>query len=182
MRLMLALLLVIVAPLATAADLTGKDIEHWMKSMPQLQKWLDDHDDQLPQDDFSQQEDSIDAMFRRGIQDLKDAGLYAAFNKEVRAEGYADVEAWADQSGRISLAYLAVEMENDPVTLSQMEAQLQQIRESDLPAEQKAMMEQVMSASLMMVRAVAQVSDADKEAVRPYRGQLAAQFDNGGEE
>jgi len=176
MRVLLALLLTVLTPLVLAGDLTGQDVRLWIKSMPQLEQWLDEHEDQLPEDDLAYDDFSVDGMFDKGIRELRNAGLYNGFNREVKSAGYRDVEHWAEISRRVSLGYLALEMENEQVSSAQLEAQLQQIRESDLPAEQKAMMEQMMSASLLMMKAVDGVSMADKEAVRPYRSQLADQF------
>ncbi|MAK90737.1 MAG: hypothetical protein CMI13_05830, partial [Oleibacter sp.] len=113
----------------------------------------------------------------QGVQDLKSAGLYDEYNSKVKAAGYSSVEDWASATQRVSMAYLALELENQPVSLAQLEAQLKQIQESDLPAEQKDMMTQMMSSSIIMMKAVGKVSDADKNAVRPYKDQLQASFD-----
>lgn len=177
MRIIMTLLFGLLAPLAMAADLTEKDVKHWMEAMPALESWLDQHEDQLPEEDFSAGETSIDAMFNKGIEQLKAAGLYNEFSQQVKAGGYNDIEQWAEVSRRVTMGYMALEIENEQVSLSQLEAQLEQIRQSEgMPAEQKMMMEQMMSTSMMMLRAAGNVSKQDKEAVRPFRQQLAEQF------
>ncbi|MAD43421.1 MAG: hypothetical protein CMI02_16960 [Oceanospirillaceae bacterium] len=176
MRLITAAIIVMFSQLAFAADLTGADIETWMKNMPALEQWLSEHEDQMP-DEMPDGSQGIDEMLNQGVKDLKSAGLYDDFNQKVQAAGYDNVEEWAGMTRQISLAYLALEIENEPVSVSQLEAQLQQVKDSDLPQEQKAMMTQMMSASLMMMKAVKGVSNADKEAVRPYKDDLKAQFD-----
>ncbi|TVV42106.1 MULTISPECIES: hypothetical protein [unclassified Thalassolituus] len=183
MRIVMTLLFSLLAPLAMAADLTEKDVKHWMEAMPALENWLDQHEDQLPEEDFSAGESSIDAMFNKGIEQLKAAGLYDDFSKQVKAGGYKNIEHWAEISRRVTMGYMALEMENEQVSLSQLEAQLEQIRQSEgMPAEQKMMMEQMMGASLMMMRAVENVSEQDKSAVRPFRQQLADQFAESGDD
>ncbi|MCD8523992.1 MAG: hypothetical protein LRY66_03515 [Saccharospirillaceae bacterium] len=177
MRIVMTLLISLLAPLVMAADLTEKDVKHWMEAMPALEKWLDQHEDKLPEENFAG-ETSLDAMFNKGIEQLKDAGLYNDFSKQVKANGYKNIEQWAEISRRVTMGYMALEMENEQVSLSQLEAQLEQIRQSEgMSAEQKMMMEQMMTTSLMMLRSVENVSKQDKEAVRPYRQQLADQFD-----
>jgi len=181
MRLLTAVFLIIFSPLILAADLTDADVKNWIEKMPQLEEWLSAHEDQLPE---TMPEDSgtLDEMMTQGITELKQAGLYDEYNKKVRAAGYSNVEQWSEMTRRISLAFLALEIENEPVTISQLEAQLKQIKDSDLPAEQKQMMTQMMNSSLVMMRAVQNVSETDKKVVRPYKKQLQDRFQDSEDE
>lgn len=183
MRLFISALMVLLASVASAADLTGQDVQLWIKTMPALEDWLDKQEEKMPEADLAEGDTDINAIFQRGIQDLKNAGIYDDFNKEVKAAGFRNVEHWADVSQHISLAFIALEMaDSKEVSASQLEAQLKEIRGSSLPAEQKQMLEQMLNASLSMMKAVDKVSAADKAAVLPYREQLAKQFDDSGEE
>lgn len=176
MRILTAAFFVLFAQFSLAADLTEADVKHWTDAMPGLQAWLTQHEDQMP-DTMPDGTQGIEEMISQGVQDLKSAGLYDEYNSKVKAAGYSSVEDWASATQRVSMAYLALELESQPVSLAQLEAQLKQIQESDLPAEQKDMMTQMMSSSIIMMKAVGKVSDADKNAVRPYKDQLQASFD-----
>lgn len=179
MRVVMVLLFSVLAPLAFAAGLTGKDVERWVESMPAVQGWLDQHEDQLPEDeDMSDDKFDMDAMMKRGIQQLKDAGLYSEFNSRVKAAGFRNAEHWAETSQRVSMAYFALSMEGQNDPREEIEAQLQQIRSMDVPAEQKAMMEGMLQSSLSMLKAMENVSAADKAVVRPYLPQITEQFES----
>ncbi|WP_430462993.1 hypothetical protein ACQUQU_09465 [Thalassolituus sp. LLYu03] len=178
MRILMAIALTLMTSLAAAADLTSKDVQLWINSMPDIDTWLNEHEDKLPELGYQEEDASLDAMFKRGMQDLKKAGLYDEFNAKVKKAGFSSVDQWVEVSSRISLTYMALETEdNQQISASQLEAQLKEIRESDLPAEQKAAMEQMMAGSLMVMKAISNVSDADKAAVRPHREELAKQFE-----
>lgn len=180
MRLLLAVALTMMASFSMAADLTKQEVTAWINSMSTLQGWLDAHEEKMPQRDYGENSGAdMGAIIARGINDLKEAGLYNEFNKEVKKAGFNSVEHWADTSQRVTLGYLALEIadQEQGVSLSQLEAQLKQVRESDLPDEQKKMMEDMMNTSLLMMKSVQNVSESDKALLRPYRAQLAKQFD-----
>ena len=182
MRALLAALMLTVASMTMAADLTEKDVKLWLSATGEMDSWLNENEDKLPEMELENEDSSVEAMFAKGLQELKNAGLYDEFNTRAKKAGFDGAEHWAEISRRISLAYVALEMENETVSISQIEAQLKQVRESALPEEQKAMMEQMMEASLGMLRSVKNVSAADKKAVGPYRDQLEQKFNEGAEE
>lgn len=185
MRLLLAVALTMMASFTMAADLTKQEVTAWINSMSTLQGWLDAHEDKMPQhEDDGMSGGDMESIIARGITDLKSAGLYNDFNKEVKKAGFDSVEHWANTSQRVTMGYLALEIadQEQGVSLSQLEAQMKQVRESDLPEEQKKMMEDMMSTSLQMMKSVQNVSESDKAVLRPFRAQLAKQFDEQPEE
>lgn len=172
------ILLMPLAQAAKAPDLNKADIERWLEAMPKLTAWLSQHEDKLGADDVVNGSESMDQVFDKGVKQLKKVGLYDEFNKQVTTVGYKNVEQWASVSRDITMAYMAVEMENEQVSESQMLAQLEQVRNAEgLSAEEKAMMEQMMKASMMMVAAAQKVSVKNKEAVRPFVDRISRQFD-----
>lgn len=170
--------LVQAAEATKAVELNKADIERWLEAMPKLTNWLSQHEDKLGADDVVNGSDSMDQVFDKGVQQLKKVGLYGEFNKKVTAAGYKNVEQWAAISQGITMAYMAVEMEKEQVSESQMLAQLEQVRNAEgLSAEEKAMMEQMMKASMMMVTAAQKVSPKSKDAIRPFVDRISKQFD-----
>lgn len=174
----LALILISLMPFVQAGELSNKDVEKWLKAMPGLTGWLAQHEDKLGADDVMAQSNSMDQVFAKGVEQLRAKGLYKDFNSQVNKQGYKNVEQWANTSRDITMAYMAIEMEQEQVSISQMEAQLQQLKAAEgIPAEQKVMMEQMMKASLMMVQAAKKVPAKNKEAVRPYLKQIRKSLD-----
>ena len=87
----------------------------------------------------------MDQVFAKGVEQLREKGLYNDFNKQVTDAGFQNVEQWAGLSRDITMAYMAIEMENEMVSASQMEAQLRQLQSAEgLSPSEKAMMEQMM--------------------------------------
>lgn len=177
MRLLAIMLSSLLAFSVYAASLTDKDVQLWIKTIPSLQAWLDQHQDQLPEEDMHDPDFSMEAAFDRGIQQLREAGLYNQFNQQVKAAGFTSVEHWTQVSGKISMAYLALSMEAQPATRVEIQNQLQAIRSAkNIPAEEKSMLENMLNASLNMLDAVERVPVSEKNLVRPYLPQLADQF------
>lgn len=177
MRLLTLLLCSLFTLMVQAAALTDSDIQRWLNTMPALQSWLDQHQDQLPDNDIPDADYSMDAAFARGIEQLRDAGLYNDFSQQVKSAGFSSVEDWVRISQQISMAYIAISMEQQPATRVEIENQMQAIRSAkNIPAEEKAMLENMLQASLNMLDSLAAVTAADKDRVRPFLPQLADQF------
>ena len=177
MRLLTLLLCSLLTMAAQAATLTDSEIKLWIKTMPTLQGWLDEREDQLPDNDIPDADYSMDAAFARGIDQLREAGLYNQFSQQVKNAGFKSVEDWVRVSQQISMAYIAISMEEQPATRVEIENQMQAIRSAkNIPAEEKAMLENMLQASLNMLDSLANVTAADKDRVRPYLPQLVDQF------
>lgn len=171
MRIFTAIALMLVTSLALAADLTKKDVERWLKHAPDLQSWVEQQEnefdeDTLPDDIFDQ-----DAMADYGVQQLKQSGLYEDLNKRVKAAGYKNVEGWIIDSQKISMAYMAITLENEKGeqgTKSEILAQKKELASLNMPEESKAMMEAMLDGALAMLETVEATNSADKTAVKPY--------------
>ncbi|WP_420591763.1 hypothetical protein [Bacterioplanoides sp.] len=177
-QILLTITLIAMVPVAMAQDLTAKQVEQWLGAMPALTQWLSQHEEKLAADDVMKESASMDQVFAKGVEQLREKGLYDDFNKQVTKAGFKNVEQWAGLSQDITMAYMAIEMENEMVSASQMEAQLKQLQAAEgLSPSEKAMMEQMMKASLMMVQAANKVPAKNKATVRPYAERIAKQFD-----
>ncbi|MCH2039609.1 MAG: hypothetical protein MK185_03120 [Saccharospirillaceae bacterium] len=175
---LLTVIAMAMVPMAMAQDLTAKQLEQWLVAMPVLTQWLSQHEEKLAADDVMKESASMDQVFAKGVEQLREKGLYNDFNKQVTDAGFQNVEQWAGLSRDITMAYMAIEMENEMVSASQMEAQLRQLQSAEgLSPSEKAMMEQMMKASLMMVQAANKVPAKNKATVRPYVERIAQQFD-----
>src|SRR5690606_39397565 len=84
MRLLTLLLCSLLTMAAQAATLTDNEIKQWINTMPSLQGWLDEREDQLPDNDIPDADYSMDAAFARGIDQLREAGLYNQFSQQVK--------------------------------------------------------------------------------------------------
>src|SRR5690554_106392 len=172
MRILTAIALMLVTGLVMAADLTKKDVERWLAHAPDLHSWVEQQEnefdeDALPEDIFDQ-----DAMAKYGVQQLKQAGLYGELDRRVKAAGYSSVEHWITDSQKISMAYMAITLENekgkDQGTMSEILAQKEELAGLNMPEESKAMMEAMLDGALAMLQTVEATSSADKAAVKPY--------------
>jgi len=161
----------VVLPLQ-AADLTSTNVERWIGSMPQIQSWLDSHDDAMPAPSPAAPGD-LKSVFDQGVSNLRKAGLYQSFYGELKRYGYQSVEQWSDETAQISMAYLAIEMEREPITLSQLQAQLAQVEAAEgLPPEQAKAMKGMLKSTIAMMRQVRSVSVSDKQAIKPFLKQV----------
>ena len=177
MRLLTVLLFSVLAFSVQASELSDKNIKLWIDSMPALQGWLDQHKDKLPEDNVADANFNMEEAFKRGIQDLKNAGLYNEFNSKVKSAGFSNVEQWVGVTQQITMAYTAVMLQQQPDSRAVIEEQLHSIRTSKhVPAEEKAMLEGMLLASLKMLDAVDAVPAADKQRIQPYLPQLTEQF------
>lgn len=174
---MLALVMLAWLPLAQAGELTDNDVQRWLKAMPTLTSWLEQHDDKLGGDSVMQESETMDQVFEKGVEQLRKEGLYDDFNKQAKQQGFASVEEWATVSRDISLAFMAIELQDNPASEAQMQAQLEQLSQAEgIPAEEKAMMEGMMKASIMMVKAAKQVPANNIKIVKAHADEIARQF------
>jgi len=165
-----ALLAWVIIPVQ-AAGLTAADVERWVKTMPDVQSWLDSHNDAMPAAPANPGD--LQSVFAQGVSNLRKAGVYQAFDRELGRYGYQSVEQWSDVSARISMAYLAIEMDREPITLSQLKAQLAQVQAAEgLPPEQVQAMTNMLKSTIAMMQQVRSAPASDKQVLKPYVKQV----------
>ena len=87
----------------------------------------------------------------------------------IRGNGFADADQWALIGDRVMKAYIGLRMEaQQPEYNAQIQQAMQQIQNSDMSAEQKQMMMQMMQGSSQAMANFQNVPDADKQAVKPH--------------
>jgi|AntRauTorckE6833_2_1112554.scaffolds.fasta_scaffold14466_3 hypothetical protein len=177
MRFLIFTLFSLLAFSASASNLSDSEVQRWIDTHPQIQAWLDQHDDLFPEEGEDAMTFNMEQIFAEGIEELRKAGLYEEFNSQVQDAGFNSVEHWTDTTQNITLAYMALAMEDSPHSRQMIEQQLEKIRTSpNIPEQQRASYEAMMTSSLEMMDMAEQVPEADKETVRPYQQQLDQMF------
>ncbi|WP_419811362.1 hypothetical protein [Bacterioplanoides sp.] len=175
-KLVMTVLLLGLSPMLLADNLSEKRIQQWLTAMPSLTSWLHQHQEALHSEHIMEESSDMEQVFAKSIELLRAKGLYDEFNQLTRKQGYQNVEQWSAASRDISLAYMALQMEQEQITVVQLEEQLAKLEQAPVPAEQKAMMTEMMQTSLMMLMSTQGVSDQDKQLVRQYASQIETQF------
>lgn len=173
MRRIHALIMMMAVVLPTQA-LTSSELGNWITAMPSIKTWINAHENELPERQPNPGTDMA-AVFKQGIEQLRAAGLYNDFESRVKAGGFSDVERWSQVTTEVTMAYVALEMEKELASSSQMQTQLNEIRNMPgLPAEQRQAMIEMLESSLAMMRDAQNVPEADKAIVRARLDEVRA--------
>ncbi len=178
MRWIAPLILLLCSSTVFAADLTDADVQRWLTAMPAIMAWQDANEDQLDdeEEDMAFSTD-MKQMLDQAIAQLKRAGLYDDFNRLIKQQGYRSIHQWGEYTQRISLAYMATMIEDEQVSLADMQTQLAMIKSMDAFDEQeKAMMVTGIEASIELFKESSRVSKADRALIRRHRAALDEQF------
>ena len=163
--------------LTAQAELSEKQVERWVASLEPVQEWIEKNQDKVNKQNLMKPgKDGMLGMFDNALNELKNAGLLEDFNGLVKEQGYASSEAWADDSGEITLAYLASSMEGKIPSRASIEKQLAQVDGSPLPAASKEMMRNMLQGTLSMIKDVEAVPAGDKKLIQPYVQQIEQRF------
>ena len=170
-----AALLILTVSLASAEQpLTGKQIQQWLNSIDEIQKWAEGQEalgdiPDGPNDPFT-----VEAM----INQLKAANLYDEAEDVVEKSGFDSPEEWAEIQMRIVKAMISLEIEKENMNVD-IQAQLDQIKnDPSIPPEQKEMMLNMMQSSMSMMQSMSNASPADKAAIKPYLPQIREKLDS----
>lgn len=172
-----AILVFALAYAGPAFSLSGDTIERWVSAMQELEQWGESQGADL--------EDELGPMDPEGMNFERVMHRMASQNSDVqrivRSHGFGGADDWADVSGRIFNAYMALKMEESaPEMERQMEQALRQMENNpNIPEEQKAMMRQQMEQQRQMMTGFTRdVSEEDLAAVRSRQARLDAFFDD----
>ena len=160
-----------------AADLKSQDVSQWITSMPVLKPWLEQHQSALT--DNISEPNNPEVVFKESPAALKKLGLYDELNGKVQKLGYSDVEQWSQITQQVTFAWMALEMEANKAQIDAAKAQYEAMKANpDIPAAQKAMMEQMLAPALAMVKVASKSSAADKGAVKSHQSELRSYFNS----
>lgn len=158
-----------------AADLKNQDVSQWLKSMQVLKPWLEQHETEFT--DHISEPNNPEVAFKESVGAIKKAGLYDELNGKVKKLGYDNVEEWSATTQQVTFAWMALEMDANKAQIDAAKAQYAAMKANpDIPAAQKAIMEQMMVPALAMVELAGKSSTADKEAVKPHQKTLHNYF------
>lgn len=177
----LAITLLIVSTFALAAPLEGARIEAYIASLAAVRELGDELRAQGKEDFLAAQilpgkGETFDPH-RRAVAALRaeDPVWLERLEAAVLPQGFTSADSWAAAGDRIVLAYGAVKVEAESPQMlllaGQGEAEQEMLLQS-LPSEQRELLRQ----ALGIARALAQVPAADRQAVRPWVGQLDQLF------
>ena len=159
------------------AELTKSQVERWVASLEPVQHWIEENQDKVNKQDLMKPgKGGMSDMFDNALTELEKAGIADDFESVVKKQGYDSSEAWADDSGEITLAYLATTMEGKIPSRAAIEKQLSQVDASPLPAAQKNMMRNMLEGTLSMISEVENVPAGDKALIQPYIKKIEQQF------
>jgi hypothetical protein len=164
-------LLLLIASFANAAQaLTDKQIQQWLNSIDAIQQWAEKQeglDDKMPEN--TNEMFSAEAM----VAQLKSAGLYNDAENIIQDNGFDSPEQWANIQMKIIKAMISLEMDKENVNASEIQAQLDKIKNNpSISAEQKEMMINMMQSSMGMMEQMSNAPEADKIALKPFLPQI----------
>ncbi len=152
--------------------LTEERVLDFVASMYDLEEWGDAHEEELDELDDTWDPDNMDditAPFTSVVEYVKTQRWANEVNAIVRRHGFDDIEAWAVTGNRIMRAFAAIMYEESAAEIDEgMAEALKQIEESDMSAEQKAAMRDLLVSSKDMARMYEDVDERDKAALRPH--------------
>ena len=158
-----------------AADLKSKDVTQWLDSMQVLKPWLEQHEPKFSK--HLSDSNNPEVVFSESTAALKKAGLYDELNGKVQKLGYSNVEEWSQSTKQVTFAWMALELDDNKAQIEEAKAQYEAMKANpDIPAAQKAMMEQMLAPAIAMVKVASKSSDADKAAVKTNQDKLRTYF------
>lgn len=158
-----------------AEDLKSKDVTQWLESMKVLKPWLEQHEPEFSQ--HLSEPNNPEVVFSESTGALKAAGLYDELNGKVQKLGYSNVENWSQTTKQVTFAWMALELDANKAQIEEAKAQYEAMKANpDIPAAQKAVMEQMLAPAIAMVKIASKSSDADKAAVKSNQTQLRNYF------
>ncbi|MFT4765871.1 MAG: hypothetical protein ACI9OH_002985 [Oleispira sp.] len=162
---------------AMAADLSSKEVSHWLETMPALQPWLEQHENELS--DNISEPNNPEVVYKESIAALKKAGLYDELNGKVKKLGFDNPEHWSQTTQQVTFAWMALEMESNNSQIGAAKAQYDaMLNNPDMPEAQKEMMKNMLAPVLAMVDLANKSSKADKNAVKPHQDALRTYFES----
>lgn len=160
-----------------AADLKSQDVSQWLTSMPVLKPWLEQHESELTAN--ISEPNNPEVVFKESVGALKKADLYDELNGKVKKLGYSDVEQWSQVTQQVTFAWMALEMADNKAQVDAAKAQYEAMKANpDIPAAQKAIMEQMLAPAIAMVKVANKASAADRGAVKSHQSELRTYFNN----
>lgn len=164
-----------------AAGFNAAAVEAYLETLPEVRALADDMQAQGQGDFFEPQIDAGMETFDphvRGVLALEReyVDMHARLGAIVRGKGFTSTRSWAETGDRIIVTYGAVKVEAESpelLALAQSGSAMDPAMLQLLSPEMRMQMEMAMLAA----KALAQVSEADKQLIRPYIARLDQAFE-----
>ena len=192
LRRTLLICLLLLAFVGPAAAFDDEDIKRWAATMGPLERWGDANRGKLqgwmagdlnalagPTPPTRKQIEAFRSPFKVAVEGIEDAGLDAEPSRIVAAQGFDDLEDWAELSDRIMRAYTAVQMRGGSSTPKEIKARIKEIEKAaHLNDDQKAAMKAKLTAVLIVAEIMEDAPSRDIETVRQNMDIIAGAFRN----
>jgi len=164
-----------------AAGLNTTAVEAYLETLPEVRVLADEMHAQGHGDFFEPEITPGMGTFDphvRGVTALEreHASMHARLGTIVRDKGFTSAQSWAETGDRIIITYGAVKVEAESpelLALAQSGSTMDPAMLQLLNPEMRMQMEMAM----MAAKALAQVSEADKQLIRPYIARLDQAFE-----
>ncbi|MCP5206892.1 MAG: hypothetical protein H7A01_06795 [Hahellaceae bacterium] len=174
-RIVIAIALLFSLSAYAEKPLTGAQIEKFMSSMEEIQKWSEKNEHRFKSDDDS--DDGFDLSVDKIMREMREAKAYDEIEDIVEKHGFSSPEEWAGIMVRVSKAMMAEAMSGMKDYQAQMNAQVESMmKDPNIPEEQKQAMQQMMQQTTSIADEIKDVNPADVAAVKPYMEKLQAQM------
>ena len=156
-----------------AADLTSEQVGRFLAAIEDLQVVSEEHnlsDQVVPgAGSLSNIMERASQPFTSSLAEIEGKDGYDEMVDVVEQHGFQGASDWAAVGDQVFRAYAALKMaEQEPELDSKMAEALAQLESSTMPEAQKEMMREMLKASSQFLAVYADVSEADKAAVRPH--------------
>lgn len=171
----LILLLPLVAQAASGAPLAEEEVRRFLATLPGLEELGERHAD-TGLDDTDIDPEAGFAPMAAALQQIRDHAAYPEFQQVLQGQGFGEEERWAEVGDRTLRAYMALQlMEEHPGMLDELRGALAQLEgDPSLPAEQRAMMLQMLGPAVAIARSIESVPEADISLTRAMRPEIDA--------
>lgn len=181
----IAVFMLAVAMMATAAPLNDTRIEGFLNSLEDLET-LGERTQDLEM--FESMGQEIEASAREGdfrpmslmVEKMRGHSMHEAFADIVSRHGFDRPKDWANTGDRVMRAMAAIELKGQKQgnVQAEMEAMMERMENNpDIPEQQRKRMREQMEQAMVGMKAMADAPQADVEAVRPYRDRIRQAMD-----
>ncbi|NTS75565.1 hypothetical protein HR060_01685 [Catenovulum sp. SM1970] len=177
-KLLIALTLLGFSCVLQAKNLTGNDVEKWIKAFPQAEQWLTANADKLSTESIDFLNNSPEKVVEVAMAQIKSSGLYASFANQLQQYGFTP-EQFISTQVKVLQAMMSLNVPTDAGMLSnQMSDTLKQLEANEqLTAEEKAMMKKQMQQMMTLTQGFnKQQQSPDVAVIEQYKSQIQGLF------
>jgi hypothetical protein len=171
-----ALMLCLVIAPAQAGTLTSNTIESFITSLQDMEAIFEDSEEDVPDEEFEDDDMAIDfTRIYSGM--VQEVSKHPPTQRKIRVlakrHGFSSLDEWASAGDRIYTAYMAINMEGQPVmNESEMESYMASLKQ--LPEDERNNIREMMEGAIESNKTIRNAPREDIKAVRPYIDEITA--------